>query len=218
MPKDFMGKIELDIRLDSRSSCSWPRRRPRGANVLYLVGRDLGTDDIFGGPVETRDEEDPRDRRRASNFHTALCSPTGRRCSPVATRRATGWRSPSLNAGFPGISTRIPFENGFISEVLGGARLQHMYRRRHSTPGEECNRGEKANVSAGRVARWSPGETNWYPDRPRRRRGQFSPLPPPLRASSSPDAATPASPRRCRRCRCWRRTRTSRRGSAGSRS
>ena len=77
--------------------------------------------DVFGAPVEA-----PNMRRiaeagvRYSNFHTtALCSPT--RASPLTGRNATSNGMATIaefGSGFPGISARIPFENGFISEVL----------------------------------------------------------------------------------------------------
>ena len=74
-------------------------------------------------------------------------------------------------SGFPGISTRIPFENGFISEVLG----EHGYNtycvgKWHLTPGEECNLAAyKGRWPLGRGFErfygWLGGETNsWYPD------------------------------------------------------
>jgi arylsulfatase len=77
---------------------------------------------------------------RYSNFHTtALCSPT--RASLLTGRNATSNGMATIaefSSGFPGISTRIPFENGFISEVL----LEHGYNtycvgKWHLTPGEE---------------------------------------------------------------------------------
>jgi len=90
---------------------------------LFIAWDDVGfgTMDVFGGPVET-----PTMRRlanlgvRYSNFHTtALCSPT--RSSLLTGRNATSNGMATIaefSSGFPGISTRIPFENGFISEVL----------------------------------------------------------------------------------------------------
>jgi len=108
-------KIDVDIR-DSE-----PDRAP---NVLLLAWDDIGygTMDVFGGPVET-----PNMRRiaemgvRYANFHTtALCSPT--RSSLLTGRNATSNGMATIaefSSGFPGISTRIPFENGFISEALG---------------------------------------------------------------------------------------------------
>jgi len=58
---------------------------------------------------------------RYSNFHTtALCSPT--RSSMLTGRNATSNNMACITeaaAGFTGFSGRIPFQNGFISEVLG---------------------------------------------------------------------------------------------------
>ena len=76
-----------------------------------------------------------------------------------------------FNSGFPGISTRIPMENGFISEVLA----EHGYNtycvgKWHLTPGEECNLAAfKGRWPLGRGFErfygFLGGETNaWYPD------------------------------------------------------
>ena len=125
MPTPFRGRIELDIR---DSVPDWePYLAPKAAegspNVLILAWDDLGyaTMDMYGGPVQC-----PNMRRIAdmgvtfSNFHTtALCSPT--RASLLTGRNATTNGMATIAefaSGFPGISTRIPFESGFISEVL----------------------------------------------------------------------------------------------------
>jgi arylsulfatase A-like enzyme len=178
MAPDHKGRISLDIR---DSTPYWepylPPKAPEGApNVLLLAWDDLGyaTMDIFGGPVET-----PSMRRiadlgvRFSNFHTtALCSPT--RASLLTGRNATSNGMATIaefSAGFPGISTRIPFENGFLSEVLA----EHGYNtycvgKWHLTPGEECNLAAfKGRWPLGRGFErfygWLGGETNsWYPD------------------------------------------------------
>jgi arylsulfatase len=174
----FRGKIELDIR---NSTPDWDPfqapKAPMGApNVLFLVWDDLGyaTMDVFGGPVET-----PNMRRLAArgvklaNFHTtALCSPT--RASLLTGRNATtnGMATVTeLTAGFPGISGCIPFESGFISEVLA----DHGYNtyaigKWHLTPGHEEN-------MAAFKGRWPLGRgferfygflagasSGWYPD------------------------------------------------------
>ena len=141
------GKIALDIR---DSVPDWapylPPKAPDGApNVLFLAWDDVGygTMDVFGGPVET-----PNMRRiadmgvRFSNFHTtALCSPT--RSSLLTGRNATSNGMATIaefSSGFPGISTRIPFENGFISEVLAERGYNtYCVGKWHLTPGEECN-------------------------------------------------------------------------------
>lgn len=76
-----------------------------------------------------------------------------------------------FGAGFPGISTRIPFENGFISEVLA----EHGYNtycvgKWHLTPGDETG-------MAAYKGRWPLGRgferfygylggesSSWFPD------------------------------------------------------
>ena len=125
MAKKWNGKIAVDIR---ESTPDWspflaPEAPEGSPNVLFIAWDDVGfgTMDVFGGPVAT-----PTMRRiaelgvRYGNFHTtALCSPT--RASLLTGRNATSNGMATIaefNSGFPGISTRIPFENGFISEVL----------------------------------------------------------------------------------------------------
>jgi arylsulfatase len=178
MTRRFAGKIDLDIR---DSEADWapylaPRAPEGSPNILYLAWDDLGyaTMDLYGGPVQT-----PNMRRIAdagvtfSNFHTtALCSPT--RASLLTGRNATSNGMATIAefaSGFPGISTRIPFENGFISEVL----LEQGYNtycvgKWHLTPGEECNAAAfKGRWPLGRGFErfygWLGGETNsYYPD------------------------------------------------------
>ena len=108
-----------------------------------------------------------------SNFHTtALCSPT--RASMLTGRNATSNGMATIaefSAGFPGISTRIPFENGFISEVLAERGYNtYCVGKWHLTPGEECNLAAyKGRWPLGRGFErfygFLGGETNsWYPD------------------------------------------------------
>jgi arylsulfatase len=178
MTKDFAGKIELDIR---DSTPDWDRYLPPRAadgapNVLILAWDDLGyaTMDCFGGPVECPNMARLADMGvRFSNFHTtALCSPT--RASLLTGRNATTNGMATIAefaSGFPGISTRIPFESGFISEVLA----EHGYNtycvgKWHLTPGEECNLAAfKGRWPLGRGFErfygWLGGETNsYFPD------------------------------------------------------
>ncbi len=178
MTQGFDGTINLDIR---DSVPDWapflPPKAPDGApNVLYLAWDDVGygTMDVFGGPVET-----PNMRRiadmgvRFSNFHTtALCSPT--RSSLLTGRNATSNGMATIaefSSGFPGISTRIPFENGFISEVLVERGYNtYCVGKWHLTPGEECNLAAfKGRWPLGRGFErfygFLGGESNqWYPD------------------------------------------------------
>ena len=74
-------------------------------------------------------------------------------------------------SGFPGISTRIPFESGFISEVLAERGYNtYCIGKWHLTPGEECNQAAfKGRWPLGRGFErfygWLGGETNcFYPD------------------------------------------------------
>jgi arylsulfatase A-like enzyme len=178
MASRFGGRIELDIR-DSVPDWSTylAPKAPEGApNVVFLVWDDLGyaTMDVFGGPVET-----PNMRRLAergvklANFHTtALCSPT--RASLLTGRNATtnGMATVTeLTAGFPGVSGCIPFESGFISEVLAEQGYNtYAVGKWHLTPGHEEN-------MAAYKGRWPLGRgferfygflagasSSWYPD------------------------------------------------------
>ena len=178
MTKQFRGRIALDIR---DSEPDWepylPPKAPEGApNVLFIAWDDLGygTMDCFGGPVECPNMARIAARGvKLANFHTtALCSPT--RASLLTGRNATSNGMATIAefaSGFPGISTRMPFENGFISEVLA----EHGYNtycvgKWHLTPGEECNLAAyKGRWPLGRGFErfygWLGGETNnWYPD------------------------------------------------------
>ncbi|MCB1251260.1 MAG: arylsulfatase [Acidimicrobiales bacterium] len=174
----FSGKISLDVR-DSEPDWA-PFLAPKAAdgapNVLMIVWDDLGfaTMDTFGGPVQCPNMARIADRGVTfANFHTtALCSPT--RASLLTGRNATTNGMATIAefaSGFPGISTRIPFESGFISEVLH----EHGYNtycvgKWHLTPGEECNLAAyKGRWPLGRGFErfygWLGGETNcFYPD------------------------------------------------------
>lgn len=178
MPPKFSGKIAVDIR---ESTPDWAPylapKAPDGApNVLFIAWDDLGyaTMDIYGGPVECKSMRRIAERGVTfSNFHTtALCSPT--RASLLTGRNATSNGMATIaefSSGFPGISTRIPFENGFISEVLA----EHGYNtycvgKWHLTPGEEANLAAyKGRWPLGRGFErfygYLGGEANsWYPD------------------------------------------------------
>ena len=178
MPEQFNGMVNVDIRdsVEDWTPFLQPKAPEGSPNVLMIVWDDVGYGamDVFGGPIET-----PTMRRiadsglRYSNFHTtALCSPT--RSSMLTGRNATSNNMACITeaaAGFPGFSGRIPFENGFISEVLGEQGWNtYAIGKWHLTPGDEVD------MSAWR-ARWPlgrgferfygflGGETNqWYPD------------------------------------------------------
>lgn len=178
MAKDFTGKIAVDIR---DSEPDWgpylAPKAPDGApNVLVIVWDDVGygTMECFGGPVRTPAMSRIADMGvRYSNFHTtALCSPT--RASLLTGRNATSNGMATIaefSAGFPGISTRIPFENGFISEVLAERGYNtYCVGKWHLTPGEETGMGAyKGRWPLGRGFErfygFLGGESScWYPD------------------------------------------------------
>lgn len=178
MTKAFNGKISIDIR---DSEPDWQPylapKAPEGApNVLILAWDDLGyaTMDTFGGPVECPNMARIAARGvKLANFHTtALCSPT--RASLLTGRNATSNGMATIAefaSGFPGISTRIPFENGFISEVLAERGYNtYCVGKWHLTPGEECNLAAfKGRWPLGRGFErfygWLGGETNsYFPD------------------------------------------------------
>ncbi|MCA0331718.1 MAG: sulfatase-like hydrolase/transferase [Actinobacteria bacterium] len=178
MAVEWTGKVALDIR---DAEPDWAPflapQAPAGApNVLFVVWDDVGfgTMESFGGPVRTPAMSRIAERGvKYANFHTtALCSPT--RASLLTGRNATSNGMATIaefSSGFPGISTRIPFENGFISEVL----VEHGYNtycvgKWHLTPGEETGMSAwKRRWPLGRGFErfygFLGGETSsWYPD------------------------------------------------------
>lgn len=178
MAPRFNGRIELDVR---DSEPDWAPylapKAPEGApNVLLLAWDDLGfaTMDIYGGPVQCPNMARIAERGVVfSNFHTtALCSPT--RASLLTGRNATSNGMATIAefaSGFPGISTRIPFENAFLSEVLAEQGYNtYCVGKWHLTPGEEVNAAAyKGRWPLGRGFErfygWLGGETNsYYPD------------------------------------------------------
>ncbi len=178
MAKEFAGKIALDVR---DSVPDWEPylspKAPDGApNVLVIAWDDVGygTMDTFGGPVSTPTMTRIADMGvKYANFHTtALCSPT--RASLLTGRNATSNGMATIaefSSGFPGISTRIPFENGFISEVLRERGYNtYCVGKWHLTPGEETSMAaSKARWPLGRGFErfygFLGGESScWYPD------------------------------------------------------
>ena len=174
----YKGKIALDIR---DSVPDWTPylapKAPDGApNVLFIAWDDVGYGTMDRLRRSGRDAEHAPDRRHGrefSNFHTtALCSPT--RSSLLTGRNATSNGMATIaefSSGFPGISTRIPFENGFISEVLVERGYNtYCVGKWHLTPGEECNLAAyKGRWPLGRGFErfygFLGGEANqWYPD------------------------------------------------------
>ncbi|HPR03810.1 MAG TPA: arylsulfatase [Deltaproteobacteria bacterium] len=152
----FTGVIGRTV---DRSSPAWPEplRAKEGApNVLFIVLDDTGFGQLgcYGSPIRTPNIDSlASGGLRYNNMHTtALCSPT-RSC--ILTGRNHHSNAMSCitegSTGFPGGNGYIPFENGFLSEML----LQHGYNtyaigKWHLTPADQIS-------AAGSYERWPLG-------------------------------------------------------------
>jgi arylsulfatase A-like enzyme len=152
----FSGVIGRTIDV---SQPAWPQplRAKEGApNVLFIVQDDTGFGQMgcYGSPIETPNIDGlAKNGLLFNSMHTtALCSPT-RSC--ILTGRNHHSNAMSCitegSTGFPGSNGYIPFENGFLSEIL----LQHGYNtyavgKWHLTPATEMS-------GAGPYDRWPLG-------------------------------------------------------------
>jgi arylsulfatase A-like enzyme len=141
------------------SSPAWPEplRAKEGApNVLFIVQDDTGFGQLgcYGSPIRTPNLDVLAENGlRFNNMHTtALCSPT-RSC--ILTGRNHHSNAMSCitegSTGYPGGNGYIPFENGFLSEIL----LQQGYNtyalgKWHLTPADQIS-------AAGPYDRWPLG-------------------------------------------------------------
>lgn len=141
------------------SEPAWPRppRAKAGApNVLFIVLDDTGFGQLgcYGSPIRTPN----LDRLAArgllyTNMHTtALCSPS-RSCMLTGRNHHSNAMSCITEGatGYPGSNGQIPFENGFLSEML----VPHGYNafaigKWHLTPAEQVS-------AAGPYDRWPLG-------------------------------------------------------------
>ena len=119
----FPGEVG---RTADESSPAWPapKRAVKGSpNVLFIVLDDTGFGQLgcFGSPIATPNLDAlAANGLRYNNMHTtALCSPsrsciiTGRNHHSNAMACVTEFAT-----GFPGYNGNVPFENGFLSEML----------------------------------------------------------------------------------------------------
>ncbi len=174
--RSFPGVIG---RTADESSPAWPapvRAREGAPNVLFIVLDDTGFGQLgcYGSPIETPSFDAlAANGLRYNNMHTtALCSPsrscilTGRNHHSNAMAAIT-----ELASGYPGYNGVVPFENGFLSEML----LEHGYStfmvgKYHLTPSNQ-------ETGAGPFDRWPLGRgfqrfygflggdtSQWYPD------------------------------------------------------
>ena len=152
----FTGTIGRTV---EESSPAWPepnRAREGAPNVLFIVLDDTGFAQLgsYGSPIETPNLDRLADNGlRYNNMHTtALCSPT-RSC--ILTGRNHHSNAMACitegSTGYPGYDAYIPFENGFLSEIL----LREGYNtyaigKWHLTPADQIS-------AAGPYDRWPLG-------------------------------------------------------------
>jgi arylsulfatase A-like enzyme len=152
----FPGRMGRTI---GESEPAWPsplRAREGAPNVLFIVIDDTGFGQLgcYGSPISTPNiDKLAKNGLLFNNMHTtALCSPS-RSC--ILTGRNHHSNAMSCitegSTGFPGGNGAIPFENGFLSEML----LQQGYAtyaigKWHLTPSEQIS-------AAGPYDRWPLG-------------------------------------------------------------
>ncbi|MEZ4770732.1 MAG: arylsulfatase [Caldilineales bacterium] len=141
------------------STPAWPKplRAAEGApNVLFIILDDTGFGQLgcFGSPINTPNLDRLAQNGLAyNNMHTtALCSPT-RTCILTGRNHHSNAMAciTEASTGYPGYDGYIPFENGFLSEML----LQHGYNtyaigKWHLTPADQIS-------AAGPYDRWPLG-------------------------------------------------------------
>ncbi|MGY1755098.1 arylsulfatase [Blastococcus sp. SYSU D01042] len=152
----FPGTIS---RTTDGSTPAWPqpvRAVPGAPNVLIIVLDDTGYGQLgcYGSPIATPNlDELAANGLLYTDMHTtALCSPS--RSCIVTGRNHHANAMAAINeiaTGFPGYNGNIPFENGFLSEML----LQHGYStylvgKYHLLPSEQ-------ESAAGPFDRWPLG-------------------------------------------------------------
>jgi arylsulfatase A-like enzyme len=173
---EFKGIIGRTI---AESTPWWPepvRAREGAPNVLYVVLDDVGYGQLspFGGLCEMPNlDRLAANGLRYTNFHTtALCSPTRTCLLTGRNHHSNGMATIVENAsGFPGYNGEIPFENGFLSEMLTPlGYAAYAVGKWHLTPHSEMNmaaRKDRWPLGRGfeRFYGFMGGDTNqWNPD------------------------------------------------------
>src|SRR4051812_21192429 len=166
-------------RTTDESSPAWPqpvRPVPGTPNVLMIVLDDTGFGQLgcYGSPIATPNFDAlAADGLRYTNMHTtALCSPS-RSCIVTGRNHHSNGMAAitELASGFPGYNGIVPFENGFLSEMLlGHGYNTYMIGKWHLTPSNH-------ETAAGPYDRWPlargferfygflGGDTSqWYPE------------------------------------------------------
>ena len=142
-----------------QSEPAWPEplRAKEGApNVLFIILDDTGFGQLgcYGSPIETPNLDSlSANGLLYTNMHTtALCSPT-RSCILTGRNHHSNAMAciTEASTGYPGANGYIPFENGFLSEILH----EHGYNtyaigKWHLTPADQIS-------AAGPYDRWPLG-------------------------------------------------------------
>ena len=152
----FPGRMGRTV---SESEPAWPaplRSEPGAPNVVYIVLDDTGYGQFgcYGSPINTPNlDRLAQNGLRYTNMHTtALCSPS-RSCMLTGRNHHSNGMAciTEGSTGYPGSNGAIPFQNGFLSEML----LPHGYAtfcvgKWHLTPAEQVS-------AAGPYDRWPLG-------------------------------------------------------------
>ncbi|MCW4029383.1 MAG: arylsulfatase [Candidatus Bathyarchaeota archaeon] len=172
----FSGLIGRTV---DQSSPAWPmplRAKEGAPNVLFIILDDTGFGQIgcYGSPIETPNLDSlAANGLLYTNMQTtALCSPTRSCILTGRNHHANGMAGiTEISTGYPGYNGYIPFENGFISEILRQKGYNtYAVGKWHLTPANEIS-------GAGPYNRWPlargferyygflGGDTNqYYPD------------------------------------------------------
>ena len=152
----FAGTIG---RTPDESTPAWPAplRAPEGApNVVFVVIDDMGFGHLgcYGSPIATPHIDAlAAEGLLFSNMHTtALCSPS-RSCILTGRNHHSNHLACLTNGstGYPGSDGYIPFENGFLSEILKGSGYNtYCVGKWHLAP-------EETMTAAGPYDRWPLG-------------------------------------------------------------
>ncbi len=149
----FSGIISRTV---DQSSPAWPmplRAKEGASNVLFIILDDTGFGQLgcYGSPISTPNIDSlAANGLLYNNMHTtALCSPT-RSC--ILTGRNHHSNSMAgiteISTGYPGYNGYIPFENGFLSEMLQQKGYNtYAVGKWHLTPANEIS-------GAGPYDRW----------------------------------------------------------------
>ena len=124
--------------------------------MIVLDDTGFGNLGCFGSPIETPNlDAIAASGLRYNNMHTtALCSPS-RACIVTGRNHHSNGMAciTELASGYPGYNGVMPFENGMLSEILVGARLQHLHGGQVAPDAEQPgDRGGPVRALATRAA------------------------------------------------------------------